>query len=87
MHILVITVVGLVVLAACCCGARLLGHTPAGGARLFVGAWLAASLVHGVFGVARAGIAVMNEIGAFIPVFGIPAAIAWFLVARHGAIR
>jgi hypothetical protein len=34
--------------------------------------------------VARAGIPVLNEIGAFIPIFGIPAVLAWYLAYRHG---
>ena len=42
-----------------------------------------ASLLNGAVGVFRAGIPLINEIGAFIPIFGIPAAIAWYLAYRH----
>jgi hypothetical protein len=34
--------------------------------------------------VLRAGIPVINEVGAFIPIFGVPAAIAWYLAYRYG---
>jgi len=27
----------------------------------------------------------LNEIGAFIPIFGIPTAVAWYLAYRHAA--
>ena len=27
----------------------------------------------------------LNEIGAFIPIFGVPAAVAWYLSRRHAA--
>jgi len=29
------------------------------------------------------GIPLINEVGAFIPIFGIPAAVAWYLAYRH----
>jgi hypothetical protein len=35
-------------------------------------------------GVTQAGIPLINEIAAFIPIFGIPAAAAWFLAYRYG---
>ena len=43
-----------------------------------------ASILNGAVGVFRAGIPLINEIGAFIPIFGIPAAIAWYLAYRYG---
>jgi hypothetical protein len=51
---------------------------------VFIWAWLAASVVNGAVGVLRAGIPLVNEIGAFIPIFGIPAALAWYLAYKHG---
>ena len=54
------------------------------GAALFIWVWLVASILNGAVGVFRAGIPLINEIGAFIPIFGIPAAIAWYLAYRHG---
>ena len=84
MHILVFTVVGLLVLAAFVLVARLIsrsGHA-VDGARPFI--W-AASLANGAVGVLQAGIPLLNEIGAFIPIFGVPAAVAWYLSRRKGA--
>ena len=46
--------------------------------------WLVASIVNGAFGVMHAGIPVINEIGAFIPIFGVPAALAWYLAYKRG---
>jgi hypothetical protein len=85
MHILIVVAVGLVALAVCYFGAGVIGKSAAQGAALFIWLWLAASVVNGIFGVVRAGIPILNEIGAFIPIFGIPAAIAWYLAYRAGA--
>lgn len=81
MHILMVTAIGLVLLGAFALGGYLFNKTTglADGAYYFIWFWLAASVVNGIFGVARAGIPVINEIGALIPIFGIPAAIAWYL--------
>jgi hypothetical protein len=84
MHILTITIAGLVVLAAFYFGAGLIGKTGAAAAFAFIWVWLAAAIVNAIFGVVRARIPIINEIGAFIPIFGIPAAIAWYLAYKHG---
>ena len=84
MHILMVTAAGLVVLAAFYFGAGLIGKTGAAAAFAFIWVWLAAAIVNGIFGVVRARIPIINEIGAFIPIYGIPAAIAWYLAYRHG---
>ena len=42
-------------------------------------------IANGVVGVVQAGIPLLNEIGAFIPIFGVPAAVAWYLSRRHAA--
>ena len=81
-HILTVVVFGLVALAAFYFGAGLLHRSGRTGAWLFIWVW-PASLLNGAVGVARAGIPVLNEIGAFIPIFGIPAALAWYLAYRH----
>jgi hypothetical protein len=52
------------------------------GAVIFVWVWLAASVVNGAVGVIYANIPLVNEIAAFIPIFGIPAAAAWYLSRR-----
>jgi len=85
MHILMFVVIGLVALAAFYFGAALFGRSGQTGAVVFIWAWLAASLVNGAVGVLRAGIPILNEVGAFIPIFGIPAAVAWYLAYKHGA--
>ena len=54
------------------------------GAALFIWVWLVASILNGAVGVFSAGIPLINEIGAFIPIFGIPAAVAWYLAYRVG---
>ena len=87
MHILIVTVIGLVVLAAFYFGAGLFGRSGQTGAFVFIWLWLIASLLNGAVGVMRAGIPVINEIGALIPIFGIPAVAAWYLTYRYGAGR
>jgi hypothetical protein len=83
MHIVIVVVGGLIGLAAFWLGYRMYGRPPARGAALFIGVWLIAAVLNGAVGVFRAGIPLINEIGAFIPIFGIPAAIAWYLAYRH----
>jgi hypothetical protein len=84
MHIAMVTVGGLVALAVFYFGATLMGQSRASGAALFIWVWLVASILNGAVGVFGAGIPVINEVGAFIPIFGIPAAIAWYLAYRYG---
>ena len=84
MHILIVVVAGLAGLALFYFGATLMGQLRATGAAVFIWAWLVASILNGAVGVLRAGIPLINEIGAFVPIFGIPAAIAWYLAYRHG---
>jgi hypothetical protein len=84
MHIIIVAVIGLVVLAMFFAGASLIGKGGPSGAFVFIWVWLVVSIGNGVFGVMRAGIPVLNEIGAFVPIFGIPAAIAWYLAYKYG---
>ena len=83
MHIVTLVLLGLVFLAAFYFGARLMGRTPAQGAAVFLWVWLASSLLNAVVGVVHAGIPVINEVGALVPIFGIPAVVAWYLARRH----
>jgi hypothetical protein len=83
MHIVIVVIGGLIGLAAFWFGYRMYRRPPARGAALFIGVWLIAAVLNGAVGVFRAGIPLINEIGAFIPIFGIPAAIAWYLAYRH----
>ncbi len=87
MHILMFVVIGLVGLAAFYFGAGLLGKSGAQGALAFLWVWLVVSVGNGIFGVMRAGIPVINEVGALIPIYGIPAAVAWYLAYKYGAGR
>ena len=87
MHMLIVIVAGLVALAVFHFAAPLFGRSSAQGAFVFIWVWLAASLLNGAVGVFRAGIPVINEIGAFILIFGIPAAAAWFLAYKYGSGR
>jgi hypothetical protein len=84
MHILMLVVGGLVVLAAFYFGAGLFGRTAATGAAIFIWVWLVSSILNSAVGVLRVGIPVINEAGAFVLIFGIPAAVAWYLAYRHG---
>jgi hypothetical protein len=84
MHILMVVVAGLGGLVVFYFGATLMGRPRATGAAIFIWVWLAASILNAAVGVFRAGIPLINEIGAFIPIFGIPAAIAWYLAYRYG---
>ena len=83
-HIISVTILGLVGLAVFWFGFRMFRRPGPAGARLFIWAWLAAALLNGAVGVFQAGIPLLNEIGAFIPIFGIPAAAAWYLGYRLG---
>ena len=84
MHILMLIVLGHLVLAAFMAAGLINrdGNT-VDGARPFIWVWLLISIANGVVGVVQAGIPVLNEIGAFIPIFGVPAAVAWYLSRRH----
>jgi hypothetical protein len=86
-HIAMLVAMGLFFLAVFFFGARLGGRTRAQGARLFIWAWLAASVLNAVVGVVQIGIPAINEIGALVPIFGIPAALAWYLGYRSDAPR
>jgi hypothetical protein len=87
MHVLMLVVIGLVALAVFVGGAAMIRRSgPAlDGARIFIWVWLIASLVNGAFGAIYAGIPLLNEIAAFVPIFGIPAAAAWYLSHRFHA--
>ena len=87
MHILMLIVLGHLVLAAFVLVGGLInrGGNTVDGTRPFIWVWLLVSIANGVVGVAQAGIPVLNEIGAFIPIFGVPAAVAWYLSRRRAA--
>lgn len=87
MQIAMIVVAGLIVLALFFFVASFIGKGGPAGAYVFIWFWFVAALANGAIGVMRAGSPLLNEIGAFIPIFGIPAAIAWYLAFKYGARR
>jgi hypothetical protein len=68
MHVAMLVAFGLVALAAFVLVAKGLGRRglPYSAPKLFIVVWLIASL--------------LNEVSAFIPIFGIPAAVAWWVM-------
>jgi hypothetical protein len=84
MHILMVVAFGLVALGVFVAIASLVKRSgwTIDGASIFIWVWLAASLVNGAFGVIYANIPIINEIAAFIPIFGIPAGAAWYVSRR-----
>lgn len=84
MHIVIVVLGGLLALAVFHFSYRFAGLNPASGAALFIWVWLVASVLNGAVGVFKAGIPALNEAAAFIPIFGIPAAVAWYLAYRYG---
>jgi hypothetical protein len=84
MHILMVVGFGLAGLTAFVVIARMINASGRtfDGARIFIWVWLVASLLNGAVGVFAAKIPLINEIAAFIPIFGIPAAAAWYLSQR-----
>jgi hypothetical protein len=82
MHIAIVTIAGLIVLALFYLGARAFGWPGAAGARVFIWTWLVAAFLNGAVGVLMAGIPLLNEAGAFLIIFGVPAAAAWYLGYR-----
>ena len=83
MHILMLTVGGLVLLGLCYFGPSNLFATKATATMTFIWVWLAISIGNALYGHFRAGIPILNELGAFLPIFLIPAALAFYLM-RHG---
>jgi hypothetical protein len=84
MHILIMTAGGLLLLAVSYFAPEHLFAQKSDAMRAFLWVWLAISIANGLYGHFRAGIPVINEIGAFVPVFFIPAAIAFYLMRNAG---
>ena len=84
MHIVQVVIFGFISLGVFVLAAMLINRRGRviDGAGAFIWVWLAASIVNGAFGVFYANIPVVNEIAAFVPIFGIPAAVAWYLSRR-----
>ena len=84
MHIIILVAIGLLILAAFLLVGRLIsrGEHKVDGTRPFIWVWLIASIANGAVGVLQAGIPLLNEAAALIPIFGVPAAAAWYLSRR-----
>jgi len=87
MYIVVLIVFGLVGLGVFVLVGKIVDkdHGVGRWAYFFIWAWLIASVLNGAVGVFRAGIPLLNEIGAFIPIFGVPAAVAFYAWRRFGS--
>ncbi len=79
MHTLRMVVGGLAALGVFILAAKLLGRSAADGARIFILPWLAASVINMLIGVYWASVPLNTEIPVLLVVFGVPAAIAWYL--------
>ena len=84
MHIVITVAFGLVALAVFVVAATLLNRNgwAVDGAYAFIWVWLASALLNGAVGTFHVGIPLLNELAAFIPIFGIPAGAAWYLSRR-----
>ena len=84
MHTLMMVVGGLVALGIFILAAVLLKRSTADGARIFIWPWLAVSLANMFVGVYWASIPYNVEIPVLVVVFGVPAAVAWYVARRFG---
>jgi hypothetical protein len=85
MHTLAMTTAGLVLLLVFHYGAKVLNRGRAralDGAFIFIWVWLLVSAVNFTLGVLVANIPVLTEIAVHLVVFGLPAAVAWYLSRR-----
>ncbi len=84
MHMLMMTTIGLLMLAGVMIGAKTLnrGAPPRtiDGPRIFLWIWLVVSAGNFLTGVFVAGYSVMSELGVHVIVFGVPAGLAWYLM-------
>lgn len=86
MHTVILTLAGLLLLAVFVVAASLIGKGSgrrlAAAARLFIPVWLLVALVNAGIGYFRAGIPFINEMGAFLAIFCVPAIAAWLVASR-----
>jgi hypothetical protein len=75
-HIAILVLIGLAVVGVFVITAGMMGASRPAAARVSLWTWLVAVIANGAYGVFIAGIPPVNEIGAFVPIFGVPAAIA-----------
>lgn len=82
MHTLTWVAGGIVALGIFVLAAVLLGRRVADGAHVFIWPWLAASVVNMLIGVYWASVPYSVEIPVLVVVFGVPAAVAWYVAKR-----
>jgi hypothetical protein len=86
MHMLMMTSLGLALLAAFWFVGRMLngraGRAVINGPRVFLFVWAAVSFYNGYIGVTQAGYSVQAELLVHVVVFGLPAAIAVWLMLK-----
>ena len=85
MHIVVFVLIGLGVLGFFMAVGTAINRRrpyPVDAARLFIWMWLPAAAVNSAVGYLQVGIPLLNELGAFAVIFGVPAAAALFLSRR-----
>lgn len=83
MHTLRITLIGLILLSLFVfVAAQINGRKnrpDVDGGHLFILVWLVVSIANFSVGVFIAGYSVLTELGVHVVVFGLPAAVAWFM--------
>jgi hypothetical protein len=84
MHTVIMMAIGLIALGLFCGLAALVGRSVASGARLFFLPWLVVALLNLTVGVTH-GHTIVGELPFLAIVFGVPAAIAWFIARRLAA--
>ena len=82
MHTLLVVVGGLVALGIFVLASVLLGKGVSDGARVFIWPWLAAAVINMLVGVYWARYPFSAELPVLAIVFGVPAAIAWYVAYK-----
>ena len=85
MHTIKVLSLGFALLALCLLAGRSLGSAGGGlalGAKVFLPLWLVGAGINMWLGVSRAGYSVADEAPVFFAVFGVPAAVALFIIWR-----
>jgi hypothetical protein len=86
MHTLLLTLTGLILLSAFVFVAAALSKgkdsRKGDAAFLFICLWLIVSIVDFCVGVFMAGYSAVSELGVHLIIFGVPAAVAWYLARK-----
>lgn len=88
MHTLQMTLGGFVLLGLFLAAAKLIGSpswTIKRAVRLFIPLWLVIAIANMLIGMFSAGIPFLTELLVLLVVFGVPAAVAWYLGQRQAA--